>query len=155
MAARAPQETQILTSADALRFIERHGVVCESARRRAIPSLADAIAGEPIRGNWWSHANSREIFAITRAMRDAPDVLVCRLADGKITFVYERLWPALVRLADCFARERLTRVREVHSANGKHVLEETAFPDWVPKRIAQAGRNLDESAARSELAMLL
>jgi len=155
VAARAAQETQILTPADALRFIARHGIVCESARRGKIPALADAIAGEPIRGNWWSHANIRAIFAITRAVREAPDVLVCRLADAKITFVHERLWPAIVRIADRFAPERLARVREVHSANGKHVLEEAPFPDWVPKRIMQAAGNLDESAARSELAMLL
>ena len=70
-------------------------------------------------------------------------------------FVHERLWPALVRIADRFAPERLARVREVHSANGKHVLEKTPFPDWVPKRIVQAGENLDEAAARSELTMLL
>jgi hypothetical protein len=155
VAARAAQEAQILTPADALRFIERHGVVCESARRDRVPSLAEAIAGEAIRGHWWSHANSREIFAITRAVREAPDVLVCRLLDGKITFVHERLWPALVRIADRFALERLARVREVHSANGKHMLEETPFPDWVPKRMAQAGRKLDEAAAHSQLAMLL
>jgi hypothetical protein len=155
VAARAAKEAEILNAAQALDLIGRHGVVCESARRGAIPALADAIAGEAIRGNWWSHPKSREIFAITRAVRDMPQILVCRLVDGKITFVHERLWPAFVRLADRFSHVRLARVREEHAASGKHVLEEIPFPDWVPRPVAQAGRNLDEAAARSELAMLL
>ena len=155
MAARAAQETQVLTPAEALRFIERHGVVCESARRGAIPALADAIAGEPIRGNWWSHARSREIFAITRAVRETPQVLVCRIVDGKISYIHERLWPALVRLVANFPRERLTRLREVHTESGKHVLEETPFPDWVPEKIAAAGKRFSERAAEQALSMVL
>jgi len=155
VAARAAQKTQILTPAQALRFIERHGVVCESARCGAIPALADAIAGAPIRGNWWSHPKSRDIFALTRALRDAPAVLVCRLADGKITFVHERLWPALVRLAANFPQQRLARVREVHAQSGKHVLEETPFPVWVPAKVAAAGKKLSEQAAVQALSMAL
>jgi len=120
-----------------------------------MPSLADAIAGEQLRGNWWSHPHSREIFAITRALRDAPQLLVCRLVDDKITFVHERLWPALVRVSDRFAPQRLARVREVHSASGKHVLEETPFPAWVPAAVTGAAKRLSVAAASKALAALL
>lgn len=144
-----------MTPASALAFIRRHGVVCEAVRRGVIPSLADAVAGESLSGNWWSHPKGKAIFALTRAVRDSPQVLVCRLVDEKITFVHERLWPALVRIADRFPPRQLARVSEVHSASGKHVLEETPYPDWVPTTSAAAAKRLSERQALADLAMLL
>lgn len=144
-----------MTPTQALAFIKRHGVVCESVRRGAITSLADAVAGESLTGNWWSHPKAKAIFGLTRAVRDSPRVLVCRLVDDKITFVHERLWPALVRIAGRFPPKRLARVTEVHSASGKHVLEETPYPDWVPAKSATAAKRLSERQARAYLAMLL
>ena len=155
MATRATQKTEILTPQKALAFIERHGIVCEAVRRAAIPSLVDAIAGEAVRGNWWSHPRSKQIFAITRAVRAAPQVLVCRLVDGKITFVHERLWPALVRAAECLPRTRLARVQERHSAAGKHIVEEARFPDWVPGVVLAQAKRMSEADARKSLRALL
>ena len=155
MATRTAQKAEILNAAQALEFIERHGVVAESAHRGAIASLAEAIAGAPIRGNWWTHPRSKEIFALSRAVREAPQVLVCRIVDGKIGYVHERVWPALVRLADRFPRERLARVREVHASDGKHVLDETGFPDWVPRNVLIAARRMAEADATAQLQILL
>jgi len=39
---------------DPIRFVETHGVVLEEGRG-VRPNLAEAIAGEPIRGSWWGH----------------------------------------------------------------------------------------------------
>ena len=154
MATRTPQKTEILNAAQALEFIERHGVVAESVHRGAFPSLAAAIAGEPIRGNWWSHPRAKEIFSITRAVRESPQILVCRIVDGKIAYVHERLWPALVRLADRFPRERLARVHELHTADGKHALREIAFPGWVPEKVLGAAKRMTEADAAAQLQML-
>ena len=140
--------------AKALAFVERHGVVCEASRRGNIPCVADEIAGETVRGNWWSHSRSREIFAAARAVRDSPDVLACRLVDGKITFVHRQLWPALLRIADRFDAKRLTRLREIHSASGKHVIEEIPFPDWVPAEVFATARQLSETDALARLQIL-
>lgn len=144
-----------MTAAEALAFVERHGVVLESARRGTIPSLADAVAGEELGGNWWSHASGKRIFAATRAVRGASDVLVCRLVDGKITFVHARLWPSLARLADRFAPPRLARLREAHGADGAHRVEQTAYPDWLDGATRDAANRLDEADARSALAAVL
>lgn len=144
-----------LTPAEAMAFVAQHGIVLEAARRGAIPSLADAVAGEAIAGNWWAHAQGKRIFAATRAVREAADVLVCRLVDGKISFVHARLWPALARLADRFPRERLARLREVHGSDGRHRVEEIPFPDWLDAATLAAGRRLDEVAARDALAAVL
>jgi hypothetical protein len=143
-----------MTPDEALAFVERHGIVCEVSRRGGVPSLVDAIAGEAVRGNWWSHPRSREIFATTRAVRDSPDVLVCRLVDGKITFVHRRLWPALVHVADQFDPARLVRLHEVHSASGQHVIEQTQFPDWVPADVLAAEKKLSKADALAQLQIL-
>ena len=47
--------------ADALAFIDTHGVVLASAKGPA-PRLIDAIAGEAIAGNWWIHPRAGEIY---------------------------------------------------------------------------------------------
>ena len=144
-----------MSAADALGFIERHGVVLESARHATIPSLAEAIAGAPIGGSGWAHPKGRAIFKLTRAVRESDDVLVCRLVEGKISFAHARLWPALVRLADRFAPAHLARLREIHTATGAHRVERIPFPRWVPEETAAAAARLRESDARASLAPLL
>jgi hypothetical protein len=139
-----------MTPAEALMFVRKHGVVLEAANG-PVPSLASAIAGEPIRGSWWSHEKSGEIFKLTRAVRDAPDVLVCRLVNGSITYVHRRLWPALVRAAERFPKDDLAEIHEQHTTSGRHVLEEIAFPGWVPPAISAAAEQLDEQVALTQL----
>ena len=143
-----------MTTRQALAFVRKHGVVLESARG-APPSLAEAIVGAPVRGRWWSHPKGREIFAVTRAVRDSEDVLVCRLVHGKITFVHRRMWPALVKLGKGLPPQRLSRLQEVHTSSGQHVTREIPFPDWVPSAVEAAARRLPEEAARAELAEFL
>jgi hypothetical protein len=144
-----------VTAAGALSFVERHGIVLESSHHAEVPSLAEAVAGERIRGSWWSHAKGRAIFAATRAVRESPDVLVCRLVEGRISFAHARLWSALVRLSGQFPRERLARIREIHTARGTHRAEAIPFPEWVPSETSAAASLLAESAARASIGKLL
>jgi hypothetical protein len=140
-----------MTSRQALAFIRKHGVVLEAAQG-PVPSLAEAIAGEPVRGNWWAHPKKDEIFAVTRAIRDSDNVLVCRLVNGKITFVHRRVWPALVRVAARLPSKQLSQVREIHTSSGRHVTKEVPFPDWVPSNVRAAARRLSEEAALAKFA---
>ena len=137
-----------MTPAQAIAFVREQGVVLESASGR-VPALTHAIAGAPIRGSWWAHPRSKEIFALTRAVRDSDEILVCRAIEGKITFVHRRLWAPLVRASERFPRRQLARVHEVHTSSGRHVAKETAFPKWVPAEIsAQAARLSEADAVR-------
>lgn len=137
-----------MTPEQAVAFVHKHGVVLESASG-PVPSLTQAIAGGSIKGSWWSHPMGKEIFEITRAVRASPDILVCRLIAGKITYVHERVWPALVRAAGRFQSDRISRVVEEHTASGKHLSTEIPFPTWVPVRItAQADKLSEEQALR-------
>lgn len=137
-----------MTPKQALRFVKTHGVVLESARGR-VPNLAETIAGKPIKGSYWKHPKANMIFLCSGAIRKSPDVLVCRIVNGKVTYVHRRLWPALVRLADQFESDQLAWVREIHTASGKHKLEVTPFPQWVPPDVSAAAARLtaQESAA--------
>lgn len=144
-----------MTAAEALSFVERHGLVLESAHHPRIPSLAEVIAGGPMHGSWWSHPAGRAIFAATRAVRASPDVLVCRLVAGKISLVHARLWPALVHISGRLPQEGLARLREVHAARGTHRVEVVPFPDWVPAQTLAAAKHLGESDARAWLVPVL
>ena len=143
-----------MTARQALAFIRKQGVVLESAQG-PVPSLAEAIAGKPIRGSWWSHPKSQEIFAVTRAVRDSEDVLVCRLVKGKVTFVHRRLWPALFRAAGRLPLAHLSQIRETHTSTGRHVTKEIPFPEWVPSSVRADARRLSEEAAVAEFAAWL
>ncbi len=144
------RELQV-TPRQAVAFVRKHGVVLESAAG-PVPSLAVAIAGGSIRGSWWSHPRSHEIFELTQTIRKREDVLVCRLINGKVTFVHRRLWPALVRAAKRFPKKQLTQVEEVHTDSGRHVASEVAFPKWVPTEVkAEALRISEDEAVRRYL----
>jgi len=143
-----------MNAKQALAWVKKCGIAVESARA-AVPSLAQVVAGEPLLGSWWAHSTGNDIFLLSRAIRSSPDVLVCRLLDGKITYIHRRLWPALVRLAGRFSKRKLAAVKEVHTPAGKHKLLVTPCPEWVPKKVLKAAQKLTEKEAASQLAFLL
>jgi hypothetical protein len=143
-----------MTAQEALAFVKTNGIVLESARSRA-PSLAAAIAGEPIRGSWWRHRTASQIFRCSRAVRDSKEVLVCRLLRGKVTYVHRRLWPALVKLHDRFDQEHLSAIREVHTPVGKHQIISVPFPKWVPRKVTLEAASLAAGKAAEMLGLKL
>ena len=139
-----------MTAAEAISFIRKHGVVLASAKG-PVPRLAEAIAGEAIKGSWWGHKKSQQIFAILQVVADSDDVLVCRLVNGKVTFVHRRLWPALARVAKKFPPNRISQVHEEHTASGKHVTREIPFPKWVSADVMKEAKRLNEEEALEQL----
>ena len=139
-----------MTTDEAMAFVEKQGVVLVSAKG-AVPSLTEAIVGEPVKGSWWGHPRSHQIFAILEALTESEDILVCRLVQGKVTLVHRRLWPALVRAAKRFPAAQIAQVRQEHTASGKHVNHEVPFPKWVPKKISEQAAKMDEQDALNDL----
>jgi hypothetical protein len=135
---------------EALAFVERHGIVLMAARG-PVPSLAEAIAGEALRGSWWGHPRARHMFRVFSDVCDSEDVLVCRLVDGKVTFVHRRLWPALVRLAARLPKYGIGAIREEHTPSGKHRTVLTPFPRWVPAAVRAEARRLTPAEAQAAL----
>lgn len=139
-----------MTPRTAIAFVRRQGIVLEGARG-PVPNLAEAVAGRPISGSWWGHPKGHQIFGLTRVVRASPDVVTCRLLNGKITYVHRRLWPALVRLAPRFTRRALAALHEVHTVRGRHELRVVPFPGWVPDEVRQAADHL--STPEAEMAL--
>jgi hypothetical protein len=139
-----------VTSKEALAFVERHGIVLQAARG-PVPSLAEAIAGGPIRGSWWGHPRGGEIFRAAEAITDSPDVLVCKLVDGKITYVHRRVWAPLVKLNARFRRAQLAKIWEEHTPSGAHRARRLAFPAWVPADVKKQAARLSVAAAEELL----
>ncbi len=136
----------ITTSQMALDFIRAHGVVLASASGPA-PRLTDAIAGEPVKGSWWSHPEARLIFALTESVRSSDEILACRLIQGKLTFVHQRLWPAFARIADRLSPDQCAQVIETHTAAGRHATSLIAFPLWLPAQAMAEANAVDEADA--------
>ena len=139
-----------MTAQEAMAFVRQHGVVLASAKG-AVPRLTEAIVDEPIRGSWWAHPKSHQIFSILQVVTDSREILVCRLVDGKVTFVHRRLWPALVRVAGRFSPARIAQVREVHTRSGRHACEEVPFPRWVPEDVKEQAIGIGEQEALAAL----
>ena len=143
-----------MTPKQALAFVAKHGIVLQSARGR-VPSFAEFVAGERLRGSWWGHPRGREIFRLAEAVVDSGDVLVCRLVDGKVTYVHRRLWPALVRLSARFPPAALARVWSEHTATGAHARRQQPYPEWVPVDELRRGAALREEEAADALRAVL
>lgn len=131
-------------------FVKRHGIVLQSARG-PVPSLAEEIAGGPIRGSWWGHPKGHEIFSVAEAVCESPDVLVCKLIAGKVTYIHQRLWPALVKLSLRFRKDQLAKVWNEHTATGEHRSRLMPFPEWVPSEVMKQAERLSISEAEQIL----
>jgi hypothetical protein len=82
-------------------------------------------------------------------------VLVCKLVEGKVTYVHRRLWPALVKLAARFPKERLAKIWEEHTETGAHRARAMAFPKWVPPDVLKEAKALSPKDAESLLGACL
>jgi hypothetical protein len=136
-----------------VKFVEQHGVVLASARG-PVPSIAEAVAGEPIVGSWWAHPRGNAIFDALSSIDDSPDIRCFKLVDGKVTFVHKKAWAALVRLGrdGVIAPEQLAAVQQEHTASGDHRNVTTPFPDWVDADTSSAADTLTTEQARAQLA---
>ncbi|HWX90352.1 MAG TPA: hypothetical protein VNY75_08610 [Rhizomicrobium sp.] len=139
-----------MTPKQALAFVKNHGVVLASAKG-PVPRMTEIIAGDAITGSWWAHPKSRQIYATLQSLEHSPDVLVCRLVAGKVSFVHRRLWPALVRAAGNFPVAHLAQRHDEHTAAGHHVSRSVAFPKWADKKTLAQAQTLSEPQALAAL----
>jgi hypothetical protein len=141
----------LATTEAALAFIEQHGIVLERAKG-TVPSLVHEIVGAPVQGSWWAHPDAHRIFAILGAVHDSPDVLRCRLIDGKVTYAHRRVWPALVRMETRLPAKGLDRHAQEHTPSGAHRTVITAFPKWVPAEVLAEAKKLSVKDALAAVA---
>lgn len=153
--AKPAKKARKTTSSRWVKFVEKHGVVLASARG-PVPSVAEAVAGEPIVGSWWAHPKGKAIFAALSDIDDSPDVRCFKLLEGKVTFAHRKIWPALVRLGrdGVIATEQLGSLQQEHMPTGEHRNFITPFPDWVDDATAKSADGLSVDKARAQLAWI-
>jgi hypothetical protein len=78
------------------RELAAHGLLLRADPR--LPSVAGLVAGETIRGSWWSHPLAHPIYDACQALERDPDAILVKLVAGKVTYVHRRLWPALLAI---------------------------------------------------------
>ena len=148
----APTRTASKRAPSWTKFVERHGVVLASAKG-PVPSVAEAIAGEPIVGSWWAHPKGQAIFDALSTIDDDTDVRCFKLVDHKVTFVHRRLWPALAKLAQAGVLEadRVASIQQEHMPTGEHRNITMPFPDWVPDDALATADALSVDEAKAQL----
>jgi hypothetical protein len=123
--------------------LRRDGLLLESDA--LLPSVASIVAGEPMRGSWWSHPAGRAIFAVTSRLADRDDVLSVKLVSRKVTWVHRDLWPHLFAAAG--AREAWqmralpTAARALLARLDKAGL---LAPEGIPAAARTAARQLEQ-----------
>ncbi len=144
--------TENKTVADLLAFVEREGMVLESARHASVPNLVEYIASERVKGSWWGHPKGHEIYALLSGLREAEqEVAVCKFIAGKITYIHRRLWAACARLADVLGAERLDLIHSVHTDKGYHKSRRIPLARWLPQDVAVESDALADEEARALL----
>src|SRR5260370_38244391 len=77
---------------------------------KLLPSVVAKIVGEPVRGSWWGHPKSKDIYNTNVRLAEHSDVLVVKLISGKNTFVHRRLWSALIAIGGSKEAWQLNRL---------------------------------------------
>lgn len=83
-----------MTSEDLLERLREFDLLLDTDP--TFPSITGLVVGGKVRGSWWAHPQSHEVFRLTCALRAHPDVLMVKLISGKVTLVHRPLWPAIV-----------------------------------------------------------
>jgi hypothetical protein len=91
-----PPETDAATQL-VLAELERRELLLQAGRE--FPSIANLIAGDEIKGSWWTHPKSNLIYWVCQDLEDHPRVAEARLLAGKVTHLWQSVWPDVAAVA--------------------------------------------------------
>jgi hypothetical protein len=130
----------VTTPSRILRQIERQGLLLVTDA--VLPSVTRMVAGEPVKGSWWSHPKGRQIYSVLTRLADDPSLVLVKLVEGKLTFVHRALWPELLAVAT--ARE--TWQMKGLSREAKALLAKVDSDGSVEldRKASRAARDLEE-----------
>src|SRR5215469_2562650 len=81
---------------EALAELTRRGLIL--VHDRTFPSLTRLTIGEPIRGSWWAHPLSNDVYMVSQRLQHCGEVAMIKLVSGKETYLHRRWWPHLVAI---------------------------------------------------------
>ncbi|MGE0171859.1 MAG: hypothetical protein AB7T49_03705 [Oligoflexales bacterium] len=131
------------------KMIESNGLLLQVDG--VFPSVAGIVAGRPIKGSWWSDPNAQGIFYVCGEVAEAPDIVVTRVVEGKVTFVHEKLWPALLAVGTSkekwqiqkMAKRRKALLAEVESLGEFRVDDPTPEIEKLDLKLTDAIRDFE------------
>lgn len=120
--------------------LKKYGLLLQTDAN--LPSVCALVAGEPVRGSWWGHPRSQEMFNAISDLEDHADVLVTKLVSHKVTYLHRSLWPALIGVGRArepwqvgpLSREARQLLREVDRK-----------PVLTDRRVSKAGSELERN----------
>lgn len=150
-----PKKYRMMTPKESAAFrrickeLQRTGVLLASDAR--LPSVAGLTAEAPMRVSWWAHPEAHAIYHVAVKLSRRRDVVAARLISAKVTFVHQRLWPALLAVAaarepwqtdglSSLAKELLRRVARQGSVRTDRLAEITGRRE---KALGAAARELE------------
>lgn len=84
-----------------LQTLKRVGFLMETDA--CLPSVSGLIAGEVVRGSWWSHKAAQTIFSTLGQLEDHRDVIFTKIISGKVTLVHRKLWSEVFAIGTSYA----------------------------------------------------
>ncbi len=88
--------------------LEEHELLLQAGHEFA--SVANIVAEETIRGSWWAHPKSNLIYWVCEDLERDPRVTESRLIAGKVTHLWQSIWPHVTAVAHERARWQLDRL---------------------------------------------
>jgi hypothetical protein len=76
------------------RALKAHGMLLKQDKR--VPSVVGIVTGESLRGSWWGHPQSHQIFSILAILAEDEEIVLTKLLHRKDTLIHRQLWPALL-----------------------------------------------------------
>jgi hypothetical protein len=119
----------------------------------SLPNVTKLVAGDAIRGSWWSHEKAHTIFTISEMLEDHPDVLLMKLISNKVTFVHRELWGRIYSIGVAREDWQLKKL----SPAAKSLLKTLDIEGWLQtdKLGKKFGPKPGETARELELRLLL
>jgi hypothetical protein len=91
-----PAETDAATQR-VLAELERRELLLQAGKE--FTSIANLVAGEEIKGSWWTHPKSNLVYWVCQDLHDHPRVAEARLLAGKVTHLWQTVWPHVAAIA--------------------------------------------------------
>jgi hypothetical protein len=140
--------------AQILEFVQGNKIVTESARA-AVPAVVRFMVAHDYSGNWWSLPNSSLIYNALQAVKESSELLVCRLVEGKVSYVHRECWAPLSVLQDYLPHEALAKVQEVHLPSGRHTTSALLLSEWMPADVRKEAAGMTTADAVDRLEAML
>jgi hypothetical protein len=65
---------------------------------KTFPSLTGLTIADPIRGSWWAHPLSNDVYMVSQRLQHCGEVAMIKLVSGKETYLHRKWWPQLVAI---------------------------------------------------------